>query len=82
MPRLPIITDEEATGEIERIFEGTKDLLGFISNSTRTFAYSPWITKWWIALIVAVNRDIGSVLDSTIRKLAVLKTSMLNDCEY
>ena len=41
MPRLPKIMDDEASEEVGRVFDGAKELLGFVSNSTRTVAHSP-----------------------------------------
>lgn len=82
MTRLPAIEDVQATDEVRGVFEGTKELLGFVSNSTRTMAHSPWVVRWWVPFITATNRDGLGKLDPSIRKLSAIKTSMLNTCAY
>ena len=53
MPRLPKITDEDATREVSQVFDGAREMLGFVSNSTRTIAHSPWVAKWLIPFTTA-----------------------------
>jgi hypothetical protein len=82
MPRLPKIMDDEASEELKQIFDGAREMLGFVSNSTRTIAHSPWVAKWLIPFAVAVQRESGGVLDAQTKELAIIRTSVVNKCNY
>ena len=82
MPRLPKITDEEASEEVKKVFDGARDLLGFVSNSTRTVAHSPWVARWLIPFTTAVQRESGGVLDAKTKELAIIRTSVVNTCDF
>jgi alkylhydroperoxidase family enzyme len=82
MPRLPKITDEEASEEVSRVFDGARELLGFVSNSTRTVAHSPWVAKWLIPFTTAIQRESGGLLDAKTKELAIIRTSVVNTCEF
>ena len=82
-PRVPIITDDEATAEVERIFAGATALLAFTSNFARTAARVPSIARWLIPMIASIQRG-GSdaALDPRIKELAILRTSTRNRCFF
>ena len=82
MPRLPKITDEDASREVGQIFEGAREMLGFVSNSTRTIAHSPWVAKWLIPFATAVQRESGGLLDAQTKELAIIRTSVVNTCDF
>ncbi|MFC1491227.1 carboxymuconolactone decarboxylase family protein [Nitrospinota bacterium] len=82
MPRLPKITDEEAPEEVRKVFDGARELLGFVSNSTRTIAHSPWVVRWLIPFTTAVQRESGGVLDAKTKELAIIRTSVVNNCDF
>lgn len=81
--RLKGISDEEATGVVEQIFDTSNQLLGRTSNLVRILAHSPYLARWFLPLVAAVRQPhAGAVSDVRLRNLAVLKTSTLNDCHY
>jgi len=82
MPRLRKIMDDEASEEVMHIFNGAKDLLGFVSKSTRTIAHSPWVARWLIPFATTVQRESGGLLDVKTKELAVIRTSMVNNCDF
>lgn len=82
MPRLPMLNEEDASPELKRIFAGARQMLGFLSNSIRTVAHSPWVVRWWIPFISAVQRETGGVLSARIKEMAIIRTSKLNACEF
>ncbi len=82
MPRLPKITDEEASDELRMAFDGARELLGFVSESTRTVAHSPWVVRWLIPFTAAVQRESGGVLDAQTKELAIIRTSVVNTCQF
>jgi alkylhydroperoxidase family enzyme len=82
MPRLPKILDDEASEDVKRVFDGAKELLGFVSNSTRTVAHSPWVVKWLIPFTTAIQRESGGLLDARTKELAIIRTSVVNNCDF
>ena len=82
MPRLPKISDEEASEDLRRVFDGARELLGFVSNSTRTVAHSPWAVKWLIPFTTAIQRQSGGLLDAKTKELAIIRTSAVNTCDF
>lgn len=82
-PRVAIITDEDTTAEVERIFAGATELLAFTSNFARTAARMPAIGRWLIPMIASIQRG-GSdaALDPRIKELAILRTSTRNRCFF
>lgn len=82
MPRLPKITNEEASEEVREVFAGAREMLGFVSNSTRTIAHSPWVVRWLIPFTTAVQRESGGVLDAQTKELAIIRTSVVNTCDF
>jgi alkylhydroperoxidase family enzyme len=82
MPRLPKILDDEASEGVKRVFDGAKELLGFVSNSTRTVAHSPWVVKWLIPFTTAIQRESGGLLDAKTKELAIIRTSVVNTCDF
>jgi uncharacterized peroxidase-related enzyme len=82
MPRLNRITDEEASPELRAVFDGARSMLGFVSNSTRTIAHSPWVVKWLTPFTAAIQRESGGILDARTKELAVIRTSVVNTCQF
>jgi hypothetical protein len=82
-PRVPIVQDDSATGEVDSILSGAEDLLAFVSNFARTAAYVPSVTRWLIPMIASIQRG-GSdaALDMRIKELAILRTSTRNRCFF
>lgn len=83
MAVLPLITDEDATPEQQAIFDGSRALLGRVSNSTRLAAASPKLMQPLMGFFIAALRyEITGELDVWTKMLVIVKTSMLNGCAY
>lgn len=83
MARLPLVTDDIATDEVQAVFAGAEELLAFVSNATRTFAHAPEVAKWVIPMIASIQRGgPDSVLDPRVKELAIIRTSTLNQCFF
>jgi len=81
--RIRGITDEEATGAVKDMFEGSNRLLGRTANLSRILAHSPHVARFFLPLVAAVRQpSAGAVSDVRLRNLAVLKTSTINGCRY
>lgn len=83
MARLPMITDDQASPEIARLYDGARELLTWVSYFARTAAYAPGMARWWVPMIAAIQRGGEEAnLDPRLKELAVLKTSTLNQCAF
>ena len=81
--RIKGITDEEATGAVKDMFEGSNRLLGRTANLSRILAHSPHVARFFLPLVAAVRQpNAGAVSDVRLRNLVVLKTSTINGCRY
>ena len=81
--RVPVIAGDGLPPDVERMFEGARELLAFVSNFTRTAAHAPAVARWTIPMIAAIQRGgPDAALDPRIKELAILKTSTLNACFF
>ncbi|HXF56215.1 MAG TPA: hypothetical protein VNO34_01295 [Actinomycetota bacterium] len=82
-PRVPPVADEEASPEARELFGAARELLGFVSNFTRTAAHAPELARWVVPLIAAVQRGgPDAELEPRVKELAILRTSSLNRCSF
>ena len=85
MARISMISDEEALKDpvVEALYEGARTLVGRVPNATRVRAHLPRFAAWNLALTSGLHRQGGGgTLEGSMKELIVLKTSMLNDCDY
>lgn len=82
--RLPLLTDEEATGVAKDVLTGSTKMLGRSSNLLRILCkHTPFLGRWFIGFVAAVRQPtLGAVSDARLRNLANIKTSMVNACTY
>ena len=74
-PRVPPRTTNEP-GALRQI-------AGRVPNFPRTAAHSPGILRWLVPFVQVVQREgPDTVLSGSIRELAILKTSIINQCGY
>lgn len=83
MALLSTITDEEASPEARVLFEHSTQMFGRVANAVRTAAHTPKVTQALFGFMVAILREeISGVLDIQTKTLVILKTSMINGCDY
>jgi hypothetical protein len=84
MARLPIIEDrEDLPDDVRTVFSGARNLLGFVSNLTRTLTHVPALAGWLIPMIASIQRGGSDAnLDPRIKELAIIRTSVLNQCVF
>ncbi len=81
--RIRGITDQEAAGPAQELFEASNRMLGRTANLMRILSHSPYVARWILPFIAAVRQpNAGAVSDVRLRNLAVLKTSTINGCKY
>jgi uncharacterized peroxidase-related enzyme len=85
MSRISMISDEEAAQDpvVEALYDGARKLVGRVPNATRVRAHLPRFAAWNLALTSGLHREGGGgSLEGSMKELIVLKTSMLNECDY
>lgn len=83
MALLPIISDDDASPEAKVAFEHSKRMFGRVANALRVAAHSPKLAQVIFGFIVAgLREEVTEILDLQTKTLVILKTSMLNGCDY
>lgn len=83
MALLPILTDDDASPEARVAFEHSKRMFGRVANALRVAAHSPKLAQVIFGFIVAgLREEVTEILDLQTKTLVILKTSMLNGCDY
>ena len=83
MAHLPYVQNENASPEVKVLFKSCERMLGRVANAIRVAAHSPKIAQALVGLLVPTNRaEITEVLDIRTKTLVILKTSILNGCDY
>ena len=83
MSLIPVISDEEASPEVQALFKNIKKMYGRVANAIRVAAHTPRIAQVLFGFIVASQRsEISGSLAKRVKGLVTLKTSLLNGCNY
>ena len=83
MSLIPIVSDEEASPEQVVLFEHCTKMLGRVANAIRVASHSPKVAQALLGFMIpAIREEVTGVLGVRIKTLAILKTSMLNGCNY
>ena len=83
MSLIPIVSDEEASSEQAVLFEHCTKMLGRVANALRVASHSPKVAQALLGFMIpAIREEVTGVLGIRIKALAILKTSMLNGCDY
>jgi uncharacterized peroxidase-related enzyme len=83
--RVSLVTDEEAKNDplVNVLFEGARALIARVPNAFRVRGNLPQFAVWELALTASLQREGGGgTLDGRTKELIVLKTSMVNQCDY
>ena len=81
--RVPMIEPEDAVGDVAVLYDAVDAMLGRVPHSYRVLANSPHVAKMLVPFNAVLQRQgAGSVLDTKLKEMVVIKTSHLNGCEY
>ena len=82
MARIEPVTPD-AHPEVGDMWDDIVETLGRVPNFIATVAHSPAIVRWLVPFVATLHREgAGSVLDARTKNLVILKTSLVNGCEY
>lgn len=83
MARIDPVTPDTAPPDVQEMWDDVVETLGRVPNFIATVAHSPAVVRWLVPFIATLHREgTGSVLDARTKNLVILKTSMVNGCEY
>lgn len=81
--RLPLVDTDAASGDTEVLFDAVTAMLGRVPASYQVMAHSPLVAKMLVPFNAVLQRQgAGSVLETKIKEMIVIKTSHLNGCDY
>ncbi len=78
MPYVPPLQDDQASEAARELFQAIQNSLGAVPNIFRTMAHQPAV----LDATLKMNAAIGHDLPESLRELAYLKASMVNQCHY
>jgi len=79
MPHILPLTDEQASPEAQKLFQGIHATFKMVPNIFRTMGHAPAVLQATLGLNQAIH---GGDLDPKLRELAYLKTTRINHCGY
>ena len=79
-PTLPLISDAEASEDLQQIYEMCQQAMGGVPHLTRVIANCPELLGPFLGLAGAVSQEYKVPL--RVKQLAVLRTAELNGCSY
>ena len=83
MSLVPIVSDGEASPEQAVLFEYCTKMLGRVANAIRVASHSPKVAQALLGFMIpTIREEVTGLLGVQIKALAILKTSMLNGCNY
>ena len=81
--RISLIPTEDATGDTKVLYDAVTEMLGRVPASYQAMAHSPHVAKMLVPFNAVLQRQgAGSVLETKIKEMIVIKTSHINGCEY
>ena len=81
--RISLIEPEDATGDTKILYDAVDAMLGRVPASYRAMAHSPLVAKMLVPFNAVLQRQgAGSVLETKLKEMVVIKTSHLNGCDY
>ena len=81
--RISLIDPKDASGDTKVLFDAVEAMLGRVPASYQTMAHSPLVAKMMVPFNAVLQRQgAGSVLDTRLKEMVVIKTSHINGCNY
>ena len=81
--RISLIDPEDASGDTKVLFDAVEAMLGRVPAPYQTMAHSPLVAKMMVPFNAVLQRQgAGSVLDTRLKEMVVIKTSHINGCNY
>ncbi|MDW3178901.1 MAG: hypothetical protein R8J94_16030 [Acidimicrobiia bacterium] len=81
--RIKLIRPDDAQGDTKVLFDAVDAMLGRVPASYQAMAHSPHVAKMLVPFNAVLQREgAGSVLETKIKEMVVIKTSHLNGCAY
>lgn len=82
MARIPYAEGDAAPEESKRLYEIIEGTWGRLVNFWRLLGHSPEVLRWMPPLSMTVQRQSYLMIDPDLKRLAILRASMVNECDY
>lgn len=82
MARVPYVDPEQTSGTLRQLYRGVESLYGRVVHLWRILGHSPQVMKYMAPLSVAIQRKGYMALDQDLKRLAIIRTSWINECNY
>lgn len=82
MARIPYADDGREDPESAHMYGVIEDTWGRLVNFWRLLGHSPPLLRWMAPLSMTVQRETYLDLDPSLKRLAILKASLINECHY
>jgi len=79
MALVSYVSNDSADAQVSSIFQGMEKNLGVVPNVFRVMAHNPAMLQAFLTLNATLP---GTSLAGTLRELAYIRTSEVNDCSY
>ena len=80
MAKLRGITEEEATPEVQELFQRQRRMFGDVISTTPIFALRPTIMEGSTALAAGINAS--GLIEPSLKYLVYTKTARINGCPF
>jgi len=81
--RTPLMDEASAPPESAHFLSATRTLIGGVSNAHRVWAHSPHVAKFFLPYQISLEREgAGSILQTTLKLLTLIRTAHLNTATY
>jgi hypothetical protein len=80
MARISYVEKEQAPKELQLLYEQMEKRIGFMPNALKGFAHTPELVTAFYPFMMKILGP-GRV-DSLLKEIAFLRTSVINECSY
>jgi len=82
MARVPYREKDGASPDVQALYGAIERTIGRVANFMKIMGHVPWLLRWTFPLGIAAQRGGIGLLDVRTKNLAILKVSLVADCQY
>ena len=82
MARIPYADSGRESAETAHMYEVIEGTWGRLVNFWKLLGHSPAVLRWMAPLSMTVQRENYLEIDPTLKRLAIIRTSLINECQY
>lgn len=82
MARIPYANEGREPAESAEMYEVIEGTWGRLVNFWQLMGHSPALLRWMVPLSMTVQRETYLDIDPTLKRLAIIRASLVNECHY